>query len=701
MLKFKKNLIYAGILLGLSSCFLSNIASAQDKKENWKPNYAPMPLEYGIQDNALTNAVMSPDGKHIAAVVAVKDSNPVVKVWNTSDLSKEPKVIGTKKMRIFSVSFIKNDALMITANQPVTTGNDSDWHNKTLITDLEGKNWIEPMKGAFEEVQTSKIRLFNRLPSDKNHILVVSGDLGYSSDIYKVNVYTGVSERIARQGDNESFLSEGVGRDGYLHLKQTLDNYNGVYKSKVFFRPLNGNWKEIKDFEIDYTKRYSSNIIRLNHDKTKVWVSSNKDSNYTKIREYDLINEKFSEVKFANNDFDANGVFFWYPDLEKDDVSLTETDYSKSDIIAGYCYSGPTNECLYTDPTLKSIQALLEAQFPNKVVSLERVVKGGNKVLVSVTAPDFPTTWYYLENKSNLTKIVSSGDGFDFNNFAPAQWVYYKARDGLNIPAIVYLPKGYDASKNGRIPLVVMPHGGPWARDYFDWDGSAWSQLFATRGFAVLAPQYRGSDGLGLQLWTAGDKEWGLKMQDDKDDGAKWLVEQGVADPNRMMMFGYSYGGFAAAAAATRSGSLSKGLWQCAIAGAPAIDLERIGNDWGEDRFQRQTQGHTVAGRDPMKHLGEIEIPFLVFHGSFDHQADVIHSRTLASKLNTANLKTKFKYIEIPEMSHTLNKMTPDMRRQFIPAMIDWTANNCGNISASFKDAEATQIAKKYEKKSK
>ena len=99
-----------------------------------------------------------------------------------------------------------------------------------------------------------------------------------------------------------------------------------------------------------------------------------------------------------------------------------------------------------------------------------------------------------------------------------------------------------------------MPHGGPWARDVLGWD--LWAQFLANRGYAVLQRQYRGSEGWGQTLWRAGDGEWGQKMQDDKDDGARWLATRGIADPDRIAIYGYSYGGFAAMAARVRPSAL-------------------------------------------------------------------------------------------------------------------------------------------------
>ncbi|KAF0113292.1 MAG: peptidase S9 prolyl oligopeptidase active site domain protein [Hyphomonadaceae bacterium] len=317
------------------------------------------------------------------------------------------------------------------------------------------------------------------------------------------------------------------------------------------------------------------------------------------------------------------------------------------------------------------------------------------KIIVAATAPNVPTTYYLLKNERQLIKIGSMLEGWDNRNLGPAEWVNYPARDGLQIPSVLTLPPGYNKERDGRIPLVVLPHGGPWARDDMDFDGSYWPQMFATRGFAVLQPNYRGSEGLGKVLWKAGDKEWGGKMQDDNDDGARWLVEQGIADPNRMMLYGYSYGGFAGAAAATRSGGASQGLWQCAISGAPAIDLVRISNDWGSSRIQRIVQGVTVAGWNPADHYADVKVPWLIVHGTYDHQADIQHSRDAAARMRSQNPSAMFKFIQIPRMSHTLTEMLPEHKQQLMASILDWTANNCGNISATFDDAEATSIARR------
>jgi len=163
-------------------------------------------------------------------------------------------------------------------------------------------------------------------------------------------------------------------------------------------------------------------------------------------------------------------------------------------------------------------------------------------------------------------------------------------------------------------PAVVHPHGGPWARDTMGWDGSMWVPLMASRCMAVLRPQFRGSQGWGRKLWKAGDAEWGQKMQDDKDDGAKWMVEQGIAQKGRIAMFGFSYGGYSAMAAAVRP----EGNYKCAIAGAGVSDIDRIWARFYLNPFFRERQAPTVKGLNPLDKADKIQIPIMVYHGDRD-----------------------------------------------------------------------------------
>jgi dipeptidyl aminopeptidase/acylaminoacyl peptidase len=168
-----------------------------------------------------------------------------------------------------------------------------------------------------------------------------------------------------------------------------------------------------------------------------------------------------------------------------------------------------------------------------------------------------------------------------------------------------------------------------------------------SRCHVVLQPQYRGSADWGRALWKAGDAEWGQKMQDDKDDGAAWLVEQGIADADRIAIFGYSYGGFAAAAAVVRENS----PYACAISGAPVTDLARLGNTWSENRLQRIVQGQTVKGMDPMQNTDKANIPVLLYVGDRDVRTPSWHAQNF---YNAVKDRVPAKFELIADQPHSL-----------------------------------------------
>ena len=683
MRKYKKSSCISFISISvLSSIFVGSIAMA----EPWKPSTPALPVKIAANLEDMSSVVLSPDGKHIAALTLNADKKNVVNVWSTDDLSKPPTTIGASSMSIFNVSFLKNDRIMITGLTPVARGVYSEWVFKNTITDLEGKKFIEPFGAQGEE--SYKAGIVSRLGNDKENVLFeVFNDKTYTVDLVKYNIYKGNQERLARGSEYEKYVS--TDSKGDLRVKSELKAEGGSWVNHVYWKDASGNWIEQFPLRDDIHERHKIEILKLNSDASKSWIVTNQDSNFSAIKLYDFATQKYEKTLYKSNDFDMSSLAFWYP---SDDYN--EDDPVKGDIIAGYCYEDDIPTCEYTDATLQSLKNKISKLFPGQKIDLS-VRQSGKIALVKISSPSNPNTWFLLSDGKVLNKIGSSLNGFDPKYYGTAQWVEIPARDGKKIPSAVFLPPGYDKAKDGTIPLIVMPHGGPWARDYLEWDYGNWAQLFATRGFAVIKPNYRGSEGLGLEHWRAGDKQWGLGMQDDVDDAAKWLVAQGVADPNRMMVYGYSYGGFSAAAAAARSGGASKGLWQCAISGAPVIDIDKLRiNEWGEGKIQRKYQGWTVDGWNPQQHLNEVEIPWLIYHGEYDRQADTMYSRDASAKMKALN-KPNFKYVEIPRMSHPLVKQYPVQREYYLNLMLDWMANDCGNISKYFDEPEATEAVKK------
>lgn len=220
------------------------------------------------------------------------------------------------------------------------------------------------------------------------------------------------------------------------------------------------------------------------------------------------------------------------------------------------------------------------------------------------------------------------------------RWITYKARDGLEIPAYVTMPPG--APKDARLPLVVLPHGGPRARDIYDFDYMA--QFLATRGYAVLQPQFRGSSGFGDDFTKAGKGEWGGKMQTDLLDGVAALADGGEVDPARVCIVGASFGGYAALAGAT----LFPDAYRCAASIAGIGDLAQLmleegrlyGRQSGSAQALRDDLGSAdrakVLAMSPARQAASATIPILLIHGEKDTVVLPAQSERMAEALKAA-----------------------------------------------------------------
>jgi dipeptidyl aminopeptidase/acylaminoacyl peptidase len=251
--------------------------------------------------------------------------------------------------------------------------------------------------------------------------------------------------------------------------------------------------------------------------------------------------------------------------------------------------------------------------------------------------------------------------------------IEYAARDGAKVHGYLTLPPGVEDAKN--LPLIVMPHGGPIARDSWDFD---FVRLFlASRGYAVLQMNFRGSDGYGYEWLQAAHQDWGGVTYDDIIDGARWAITEKIADPKRMGIVGWSFGGYAAMLGAVRNGD----LFRCAasIAGvSDLIQLENDGRNFTNKRLVREQIGmnrQKLLADSPLRHASEVKVPVLLVHGADDWTVLVEHSKRMASELGKAN--KPYELIVIPKADHQLRWRSE--RITLLTALEKFLASNIGN----------------------
>lgn len=637
----------------------------------------------------MTGFRLSPDGKHMLAIQSQGDTRNIL-VWKLDHLATKPTVIGASNMQIRSASFLKNDMLQVTLQQPYDLRTDQvtkTFISKLYFTDLQGKNWIEPtVSSDTNRSEASKLAaalsnptVLNRLLSDPDNIVMESDTRGASRDIYRYNVRNGKAARIMRLGELD--MSAFVNGKGQVWAKSRSGSDGEGAFIALDFRDKNGDWQE--HFRSYVKNRDVVDVVAPGIKPDTAVIVSNVGREFAGLYEYDIASRKVTNTLFEHKYFDATGV-----------RTFRQDDGPGEDGYDGYAFDGHLGATDHWEsPTLESVvrgvaQALSIKEVAQDLVgvgsgeraavrSLDGVsvrivqaVPGETPIyLIRVSGLSYPTEHYLLRG-ANFQLLAKEFPDIDKRALGTSRFVYYKARDGLNIPAYLTVPNPQLCGA-GPYATVIHPHGGPWARDTMDYDSSGWVPLLVSQCRVVLRPQYRGSAGWGRTLWFAGDREWGGKMQDDKDDAVKWLVSEKLADPKRVAMFGFSYGGYAAFAASVRS----NGLYKCAIAGAGVSDIERIWARFFTNPFFQQRQEPTVRGLSPLTKADKMEIPLMVYHGDRDQTVPLIQSELFIDKAKAAGKPVEYHVLK--DYAHG-PAWTRAVNAEQLQLISDYLGSGCG-----------------------
>lgn len=623
---------------------------------------APVPIESLARLPAISSVSMSADGKQLVAIVAAPGSDyqdTALATWDLDNLDKAPVVTpSAKQMKFIGANALKAGKILVTARQEWTgqlagcgegrfSGATATFVFKSYLTDAKHSDFDEAfavgshMPGVSAEMKrcmeiSGTAGLVNTLPLEPTKVLIQRLDNEtLNADYLLYDLETGASEMVEKAGKRET---PGLfnARDGKLLTRNRIESISSdEYEQRILI--LN---EETGDFEVHdklttlLTERNTVSIAGYDESTGKYYVLTDQFSNYVQAWMYDPKARKFDdEPLVAGGQFSIAGLV----------LGNQKSNFNK---LLGFTVAGPTFETTFVDPDARAIHEGLKQAYKGQDVTLMDYNDGMSKVLFMTQSANQPPAYYVLVDRKQVKALGSQRSWINSEDIGKQQWVTYAARDGLEIPAILDLPAGW-SKEDGPLPVVVNPHGGPWARDTAGWDVSGWVPFLTSRGFAVLRPQYRGSSGLGRKLWLAGDREWGKAMQDDLDDGTKWLVEQGIADPKKLVVFGYSYGGFAAIAATVRPDS----PFRCAIAGAPVSDLARLGRNWSQNRLQRLLQGETVTGMNPMENTDKAHVPILLYVGNRDVRTPSWHAENFYDAVKD-RVPAKLELIE--DMPHQL-----------------------------------------------
>ena len=641
---------------------------------------APIPVETLSKLPALSNISLSRDGDYMVGLVGQEGSErQMLAVWDPRDLSKTPKMTkpdgdvefiyaeALKAGKILVVARTKWTGALAGCGEGKRIGSTKTYLTKIFITDTNFSEFTEPFEGNMNNRDMSEAericseiigtgQIEADLPLDPENVIIAnrSGVFDRSTSYIKYNLRTNKGEALFknRGSDSIGFMDP---RTGEVLTKFGSDYGDGRYKAITLIKSTSGDFDRHDKLTSDSKDRHNVQILGRNENSGRYYVATDQFSDNVRIYEYDATSKSYAaSPKFQNSQFDI--------------TSIVRSDRAnRFGEILGYRYGSGSGGAVWSDPTFNAAQKSFERKFPGKNVTITDWTQNEDKMIVEVDGDDTPTS-YFLYSGGGAKFLGSAIPELAKNDLQPGKLIYYTARDGMKIPGLLTMPAGWNPG-DAAPPAIIHPHGGPWARDNIGWDQSGWVPFLTSRGYAVLRPQYRGSTGWGRKLWLAGDAEWGQKMQDDKDDGAAWMVEQGFANPDKIAIFGYSYGGYAAFAAAVRPNS----PYSCAIGGAGVAALTKLGRTWSSNPQQRAYQGKTVRGLDPMENTDKANIPVLVFHGDRDVRVPIFHGKDYYKKVKR-NVPAEM--VVIKDMPHSL-PWTPKMQKQSLTAIEDFLENDC------------------------
>jgi acetyl esterase/lipase len=639
----------------------------------------PIPIEDFAREPAISSVSMSLEGDRLVALVHSPGSNGEwrgLASWDLNNLSAGPVITpGNDRMRFFGIQATKRGKVFARGRSEFVgagagtcglegggsgatrTFVDALYATDVTLRDIDlafqGRRSLTA-EGAFCAQFQSSGAVVSAQGFDPDNILVERVNAQRTDTILvQQNLRTGATRNI---GSAEGGLLDAKGMRYLTRVDlDTRGGENWVYYE--IFNTRTNRWEKHPELEYKIRERVALDIAGWDEATGNFYVVTDKFSDLAQLWIYNPFEKKFEDgPAFAHPRFSVAGVR----------QGSRASDWNQ---LLGVTYAGDVFRTFWVDPDLDAIQKGLEQRHPGMIVTLLNWTDSRNRVLFSTESAASPPTYYILDDKSRELRIGSERPWIKSETLADTELVYYPARDGLEIPAFLTLPGGWKKG-DARLPVIVLPHGGPWARDFGGWDSSGWVPFLTSRGYAVLQPQYRGTEGFGQRLWKAGDQEWGQKMQDDKDDGARWLVSEGIADANRMAIFGYSYGGFAAYAATVRE----NGPFRCAIAGAGVASLELFRTRVSQGRINRQVQGWTITGMDPMDNVAKANIPLLSFHGDGDVRVPIGQAENFHRALVAAGKKSEF--VTIPGMWHSL-PWWPQQQRLSLSAIEEFLANDC------------------------
>lgn len=551
---------------------------------------------------------LSPDGNYITFSSAWENrANVFVKKMNDDS---EPVRVSNSKDRDVAGFYWKDNNLLYVKDK----GGDENFHiYSTTFNGSEEKD-LTPYPNV-------TVGILSGLQGVKDEILIMMNKEDATVfDVYKLNVKTGETTHVAKNpGNITSWLAD---RNGNVRIAVASDGVEGT----ILYRDSEKD--EFKPF-IEMEAGDEVMPLAFSKDNQYIYATSNKGRDKVEVVKYDLKGNE--EVIMSNDQVDVSGVLY---SAEHDKLLYGAYITDKPH----YQFFDENFEKLF-----RKIQSKLNVH--ESELGINDYNKEMTKFIVSVSSDTVYGKYYYYDSTTDeLTELATLSPWLNPNELAEMHPISYKSRDGLTINGYLTLPKNKEAKD---LPLIVNPHGGPWARDM--WGFNPEVQLLANRGYAVLQVNFRSSTGYGKEFLHAGNKQWGLKIQDDITDGVQWAIDQGIADPDRIGIYGASFGGYATLAGITYTPDLY----------AAAVDYVGVSNiftllntippywETMRNMFYERV-GHPEKDKElltavsPVFHADKIKTPLFVAQGANDPRVNKAESDQIVEALRARGVDVEY-----------------------------------------------------------
>jgi acetyl esterase/lipase len=614
----------------------------------------PPAIESFFANQQFGGALLSPTSRYLAARSGGPGRHDVLVVIDL-DTNQPQVVAGFRDADIGDFQWVNDERLVYdVTDKTIGPGDDMygpglyavnrDGSGTIQIADRRGEEFVVGVSSTIPRklLPWHTFLMKQRGAQDSQSIYVTSpefdaGGQAIEVKLLRLDTVSGKAQAVPRPGPVTSWMLDQKG-EPRLAIGREGDNMTLHYRE-----PQTGKWRKLTSYPAYTGGRAAIDPIGFGADGT-LYVEAAGAGDTTAVYTFNFATGKINpEPVIVTQGYDFSGRLV-----------------ANQDKLLGVQYTTDAQGTLWFDPGMKALQQKVDALLPATVNTLSVPAHAGAPwVLVRSYSDVVPPTYALYNMKTGLLdKVGDSRPHIDSRQMGHQDMVRYKARDGLEIPALLTLPR----SGNGKkLPLVMLVHGGPWVRGAV-WGWNPESQFLASRGYAVLEPEYRGSTGFGAAHFMAGWKQWGLAMQNDIADGARWAVAQGIADPKRICIAGASYGGYA-----TLMGLVNDpDLYQCGVDWAGVTDINLMytdtwyarsdmSDDWKKygmpaligDRVKDAAQ---LKATSPIEQAARIRQPVLLAYGGADRRVPMFHGKKFYDAVKRTNPNVE--WIEYPEEGH-------------------------------------------------